>query len=215
MSLRGRECEANTESGLNEQTRKAPTSASSLESHLVHSRIQNFPGWAERSDMSSKNEGSDYTCPEPELTRNDPRFFRNLFDRGLVPAVAEQIRSDLLAAVSELNAREGHIDGRHLEMLRGIKECKLTGMFLDARRIEIAREISTKLVPCPRCGTKVEFHFVSNPEEAVLRGYLLCSGCKSTANISGSADKIVDKWNNHAPNGGWEEIASDGRSSDR
>ena len=137
-----------------------------------------------------------------EITRNDPRFFRNLFDRGLVPAVAEQIRSNLLAAVSELNVREGQVDEQQLEMLRGLEKCKFTEMFLDARQIEIAREISTKLAPCPRCGTKVEFHFVSNPEEAVLRGYVRCSGCKSTANISGSADEIVDILNNHAPNDG-------------
>jgi hypothetical protein len=164
--------------------------------------------------MNSKNEGSKNTCPEPELTRNDPRFFRNLFDRGLVPTVAEQIRSYLLAAVSELNACEGHVDEQHIEIIRGIKECKLTDMFLSARQIEIAGEITTKLEPCPRCGTKVEFHFVSNPEEAVLRGYVLCSGCKSTANISGIADEIVDKWNNHAPNGEWEETVSGGWSSE-
>ena len=152
--------------------------------------------------MNSKNEGSQSTCPEPDLNHKDPRFFRDLFDRGLVPIITEQMRSDLLAAVSELNAREGHGDEQHLEMLRGIKECKLAEMFLDVSQIEIAREISTRLEPCPRCGTKMEFHFVSNSKEAVSRGYLLCPGCKSTANISGSADEIVDQWNNHAPNDG-------------
>jgi hypothetical protein len=214
MYPRGRKCESNDESGSTSRfERQRPVLP--LESHQVHSRIQDLPGWADCSDMNSKNESSKNSCPEPELTRNDPRFFRNLFDRGLEPAVAEQVRSYLLAAVSELDAREGRVDQRHLKILRRIKECKLTEMFLDARKIEIARDISTKLKPCSRCGTKVEFHFVSNPEESVFRGYVLCSGCRSTANICGSADEIVDKWNNHAPNAGREELASDGPSSDR
>jgi hypothetical protein len=60
-----------------------------------------------------------------------------------VPDLAEQIQSSLAVAVSELNAHKDDVDEKRVEILRKINELKLTQIFLDARQIEIGREIST------------------------------------------------------------------------
>ena len=117
------------------------------------------------------------------------------------------MRENLVVAASELRVRVGRIDERQAETVRGLTESKLAEMFLLGRQIEIAREMSTKLRACPgcgKCGKKVDFYFVSNLSEPICRGYVLCSGCKSTTTFRGSSDEIVHKWNNHAPADRWE-----------
>ena len=57
------------------------------------------------------------------------------------------ITEDLLGAVSEISGPDRVVGESSLEIMRGLKLSNLTQMFSDARQIEIAREISTKLKP--------------------------------------------------------------------
>lgn len=158
---------------------------------------------AEKLQNSNKIESNKVDEGAP---RDNPRFFRDLFDRGVVPSLAELMRNSLLVAHSELSARDGHTDEQQLEALRGVEKSKLTDMFSLARQIEIGHDISAKLEPCPRCYSKVRFHFDNKPDEAEWRGYVLCSRCKATTNFRGSGDEIVEKWNNGAAGDGQKDV---------
>lgn len=154
--------------------------------------------------MAGKKRKSESIRPVAELNHENPRFFRNLCDQGLVPMLTEHMRESLVAAGSKLHDRHGGIEERQVETVRAVTESKVADMFQLGRQVEFAREMSTKLEPCADCGSKVNFHFVSNPREPIDRGYVLCSGCKKTRNFRGSPKEIVDKWNNHAPGDRWD-----------
>ena len=123
-----------------------------------------------------------------------PDTFHELFERGLLPMLADQINAIHRSSSvrpnrpdSEQTAEDEPAD--QVEKTLGQEWYPLMEPF------NLGKLMSDQLEPCPKCGSKVAFQFLRPPEAEESEGFVMCLRCGKSPTYAGTIGEIVDEWN--------------------